>query len=78
MKNLWLALLPLLLLAMSTLALAKAKSCKDFKTQKEAQVYYDTRKKTGQTGWKSLDRDKDGRACDCNKGGNSKSCPKNK
>ncbi|ERL56160.1 excalibur calcium-binding domain-containing protein [Psychrobacter aquaticus] len=77
MKNIGLTLLPLILLALSTPALAKAKSCKDFKTQQEAQVYYETRKKAGQTGWKNLDRDKDGRACDCNKGGNGKSCPKN-
>ena len=53
-----------------------AKKCADFSTQKEAQVWYEQRKKSGQTGWKSLDRDKDGFACDCLPGGNGKKCPK--
>ncbi|MEN8392198.1 excalibur calcium-binding domain-containing protein [Acinetobacter indicus] len=53
-----------------------AKKCADFSTQKEAQAWYEQRKKSGQTGWKSLDRDKDGRACDCLPGGNGKNCPK--
>lgn len=35
-------------------------------------------KKSGQTGWKSLDRDGDGQACDCLPGGNGKKCPKKK
>lgn len=78
MKIISCAMLSLMLTVASTPALAKAKSCKDFKTQQEAQIYHDARKKAGQTGWKSLDRDKDGRACDCNKGGNGKSCPKKK
>lgn len=76
MKVISFAMLSLLLTTMSTPALAKAMSCKDFKTQKEAQIYHDARKKAGKTGWKNLDRDKDGRACDCNKGGNGTNCPK--
>jgi len=54
-----------------------AKKCADFKTQKEAQPWYEQRKKSGKTGWKSLDRDGDGKACDCLLGGNGKNCPKN-
>lgn len=78
MKKIFATMLSLSLIATATPALAKAKSCKDFKTQQEAQIYHDARKKAGQTGWKSLDRDKDGRACDCNKGGSGKNCPKSK
>ncbi len=39
-------------------------SCKSFKTQKEAQAWADTRKKQGKKGWKALDRDQDGVACE--------------
>lgn len=53
-----------------------AKKCADFNTQKEAQAWYEKRKKAGQTSWKSLDRDNDGRACDCLPGGNGRYCPK--
>lgn len=42
-----------------------AKKCADFSTQQQAQKWYEQRKKSGQTGWKSLDRDGDGQACDC-------------
>lgn len=42
---------------------AFAKSCADFKTQKAAQNYHDKLKASGKDGWKSLDRDGDGRAC---------------
>ncbi|QDK97348.1 excalibur calcium-binding domain-containing protein [Acinetobacter tandoii] len=55
-----------------------AKKCADFSTQKQAQAWYEQRKKSGQTGWKSLDRDGDGQACDCLPGGNGKKCPKRK
>jgi hypothetical protein len=55
-----------------------AKKCADFNTQKQAQDWYEQRKKSGLTGWKSLDRDGDGQACDCLPGGNGKQCPKNK
>ncbi|MCY6411175.1 excalibur calcium-binding domain-containing protein [Acinetobacter sp. VNH17] len=55
-----------------------AKKCADFGTQKEAQTWYEQRKKADQTGWKSLDRDGDGKACDCLPGGSGKNCPKKK
>ena len=55
-----------------------AKTCKDFSTQAEAQSYHDKLKKSDKTGWKSLDRDGDGRACDCLPGGSGKNCPKSK
>lgn len=73
-KSYLIALLPAVLLAWPSLATAK--SCKDFPTQQAAQKWYEARKASGQTGWKSLDRDGDGRACDCNPGGSGKKCPK--
>lgn len=51
---------------------AYAKSCKDFSTHQAAQKYYQAKK----PGWKKLDRDGDGRACDCNPGGQGRKCPK--
>lgn len=51
-----------------------AVSCKSFKTQAQAQKYYQAKK----AGWKKLDRDRDGYACDCNAGGNGKRCPNKK
>lgn len=54
---------------------ALAKSCKDFSTHQAAQKWYEARKASGQTGWKSLDRDGDGKACDCLPGGSGKNCP---
>lgn len=74
MKNINLALLTAFFAFASSPALA-AKKCTDFKTQKEAQAHYERLKRSGQTGWKSLDRDGDGRACDCNLGGSGKNCP---
>ncbi|GGH30040.1 excalibur calcium-binding domain-containing protein [Acinetobacter courvalinii] len=56
----------------------QAKNCSDFGTQKEAQAWYEQRKKSGQTGWKSLDHDGDSKACDCLPGGNGKNYPKKK
>ena len=44
---------------------AKAKYCKDFPNQSAAQKYF----KSKGAGWKRLDRDKDGEACECLKGG---------
>ncbi|MCU4481362.1 excalibur calcium-binding domain-containing protein [Acinetobacter ursingii] len=55
-----------------------AKKCADFANQKQAQAWYEQRKKSGQSGWKSLDRDGDGQACDCLNGGSGKKCPKKK
>lgn len=70
-------IIPMVILMLSpSLAFAERKKCADFKTQKEAQKWYEQRKKSGLTGWKSLDRDGDGQACDCLPGGNSKNCPK--
>ena len=65
-------------LATPLLSTAYAKACKDFSTHQEAQAWYEKRKKSGQTGWKSLDRDNYGHACDCLPGGNGKKCPKKK
>lgn len=67
-------LLPLAVLAISQPAFA-AKKCSDFKTQQQAQAHHDSLKGAGKTGWKSLDRDGDGRACDCLPGGKGKNCP---
>lgn len=53
-----------------------AKKCADFSNQKQAQAWYEQRKKSGQTGWKSLDGD--GQACDCLLGANDKKCLKKK
>lgn len=46
-------------------------SCKSFSTQAEAQKWYDERKRSGKTGWKALDRDKDGEPCECLPGGSA-------
>lgn len=51
-----------------TPALART-TCSSFSTQAQAQKWYDQRKASGQNGWKSLDRDKDGEPCECLKGG---------
>lgn len=71
-------LLAFAVLTLITSAHAERVTCKSFNTQQEAQKYYEQRKKSGQTGWKSLDRDKDGQACDCLPGGSGKNCPKSK
>lgn len=55
-------------------SLSFAKYCKDFKTHQEAQAYFNAKK----PGYKSLDRDGDGSACDCLPGGSGKKCPKAK
>lgn len=46
-------------------------SCKSFSTQAEAQKWHDQRKRSGQTGWKALDRDKDGEPYECLPGGSA-------
>ncbi len=53
---------------------AMAVSCKSFANQAAAQAYFNAKK----AGYKRLDRDHDGFACDCNKGGGGKKCPKHK
>ncbi len=58
----------LLSLALS-FGLVEAKSCADFATQAEAQRYYDSLKRAGETGWRKLDRDGDGIACEALKDG---------
>lgn len=59
----------LLIAAVST---AEAAKCSDFKTQAEAQAHYIKHNAKG------LDRDGDGKACDCLPGGTGKKCPKKK
>ena len=59
-----LVLLTLLSFAIS-LTNARAIYCKDFNTQAQAQKYFK------QHNAKRLDRDKDGEACECLKGGSS-------
>lgn len=52
-------------------------SCKSFKTYAEALAFYTERKKAGKSGWKSLDRDRDGRPCEClpgHRGRDPKAC----
>ena len=53
-----------LLMYIPILLLASTK-CADFDTQQQAQRYYNAKK----PGYKRLDRDKDGEACECLKGG---------
>lgn len=65
-----LALLMAFALVLPVSAMAKRVSCKSFSTQSAAQAYYNKHKA------KSLDRDGDGRACDCLPGGTRKNCPK--
>lgn len=48
------------MLAVSMPALAGGVVCADFKTQAQAQAYFDAKK----PGYKRLDRDKDGIACE--------------
>lgn len=66
-----------LMLSMSALAEQRLQ-CSDFKTQQAAQKFYEKVKASGDKGWKTLDRDGDGRACDCLPGGNGNNCPKPK
>jgi len=50
-----------------TMTYAKGKTCRNFKNHSEAQAYFNAQK----AGWKRLDGDKDGEACECLKGGSS-------
>jgi len=63
MKN----ILTLLILSLSITSLTQARAiyCKDFNTQAQAQKYFKKHHA------KRLDRDKDGEACECLKGGSS-------
>jgi len=54
------------LAAIPSIASARAK-CADFSTQAQAQRYFEAHK----PGWKRLDGDKDGEACECLPGGSS-------
>ncbi|VXB85689.1 conserved exported hypothetical protein [Enhydrobacter sp. 8BJ] len=58
---------------MASPAMARV-SCKSFKNQVQAQAHYNAKKQ----GWRGLDRDGDGRACDCLPGGSGKNCPAHK
>ena len=52
-------------LALSLSAPAMAVSCKSFSNQAQAQQYFNAKK----AGYKKLDRDRDGIACESNRGG---------
>ena len=60
MKKLLLTTISLVLIASSFPAQAARVKCSDFKSQREAQAYFDAKK----PGYQSLDRDKDGIACE--------------
>ena len=53
-------LLSFILILSPTLVFAAKVKCADFKTQKQAQAYFKAKK----SGYKGLDRDKDGIACE--------------
>jgi len=58
----------IILIAVILVTASQARTkCSQFDDQREAQRYYDSHKK----GYKSLDRDKDGEACECLRGGSS-------
>lgn len=61
-----------LLLGLMVALPAGAVSCKSFATHAQAQAYFNAKK----PGYKRLDRDRDGSACDCLPGGNGRHCPK--
>lgn len=68
MKNILALALGILFIPTATFAV----KCKDFKTHAQAQAYFNAKK----PGYKKLDRDHDGSACDCLPGGSAKHCPK--
>ncbi|WP_083915739.1 excalibur calcium-binding domain-containing protein [Thiofilum flexile] len=65
MKNQLLTGLMITLLLSTSVVYAKGVSCKSFSKQSDAQDYVNAKKQ----GWKSLDRDGDGEACECLPGG---------
>jgi hypothetical protein len=64
-KNRLIAFLVMPLLLGTSAAFAKGVSCKSFGNQTDAQNYADAKK----PGWKKLDKDGDGEACECLPGG---------
>lgn len=52
---------------LATLSLHARVNCAMFSSHSEAQYYYESR----QHGWRSLDRDHDGEACECLPGGSA-------
>ena len=65
MKKPIIALTLISLVLAAGMAEAKGVSCKSFNKQSDAQDYMDAKK----PGWKKLDGDKDGEACECLSGG---------
>lgn len=65
MKIQLLALVAATLLFSTSAYATKGISCKSFDQQSAAQDYYQAKK----AGWKTLDRDGDGEACECLPGG---------
>lgn len=63
-----LSVFSLVVLALSLSAPAMAVSCKSFSSQAQAQQYFNSK----QAGYKKLDRDRDGIACESNRGGSNK------
>lgn len=74
MKTSLIALLATLLFLSVGAVQAKGKgiSCKSFDDQAAAQDYMDAKK----AGWKTLDRDGDGEACECLPGGSRENEPR--
>lgn len=70
MKKISIFIIGTLLISTSSFAVR----CSDFKNHQEAQAYFVAKK----PGYKRLDRDHDGSACDCLRGGTDKICPKGK
>ena len=62
-----LSLIATTILALTFSTSAMAVSCKSFSSQAQAQQYFNAKK----SGYKKLDRDRDGIACESNRGGSS-------
>lgn len=65
MKKLFTFFSFVVLMLTSAMPAQAAKKCADFRTQAQAQAHYKSLKRANKTGWKSLDRNKDGVACEC-------------